>query len=38
MNCESCKYYKETHMDKGYCKLWEEFVKAFDSCEAWEDE
>lgn len=33
MTCVDCKYYKN-----GYCKLWESFVKANESCEDGEEE
>lgn len=37
MNCESCKYYKETYLYKGYCSLWKNYVKSSDGCEDGED-
>lgn len=38
MTCEGCKYYKETCPGKGYCKLWDDYVKENDSCEEGEEE
>lgn len=35
MNCKYCEYYKSTYPDKGYCKLWDEYVKESDNCEEW---
>ncbi len=37
MNCENCKYYKETYPNKGYCKLWEEYVNGMGTCEDGEE-
>ncbi len=38
MNCKDCIYFKETFKGKGYCKLWQDYVKADDNCEEGEEE
>ena len=38
MTCKECKYYKETYPNKGYCRLWREYMKEYESCEDWEEE
>ena len=27
MTCKECKYYKETYPNKGYCRMWDEYMK-----------
>ena len=34
MSCQDCKNYKETYPSKGYCKLWDVYVKFDDECES----
>jgi len=38
MTCKECKYYKETYPNKGYCRLWKEYMKEYETCEDWEEE
>lgn len=38
MNCQNCRYYTETYKYKGICTLYDNYVKADDSCEDYEEE
>ena len=37
MTCKDCNQFKPTYPGKGYCKLWDDYVKENDSCEEWEE-
>lgn len=37
MTCKDCNQFKPTYPGKGYCKLWDDYVKENDSCEEGEE-
>jgi hypothetical protein len=40
MNCKDCKFFKLKYKNtgRGYCRLWKEYMKEYESCEDWEEE
>lgn len=35
--CKTCEWFKSTYPNQGYCKLWDEYMGANDSCDDWEE-